>query len=186
MKRIIPLLLVAGIMMLVPACKEKKQSTDIITTKYVPKRPQAPIKMPLDLRTSEVEWMGANYTVNIERVSVDSLPMVKDETGQEFVDNRITLTIQRSDSTVFFKKSFTKGSFSSYLDESFRRRALLSGMIYHKTEGSELMFAVSVSLPESDDEFIPLELAVNSQGNIAIKRDTTLDTWGEEDSTHKE
>ena len=58
---------------------------------------------------------------------------------------------------------------------------LLDGLVYTETKGSELIFAVSIAMPESD-EFIPLTLAVNSQGNIAIERDSAMDTWGETES----
>ena len=179
MKQIIPFLMAAGIMMLVPGCKEKKQPTDIVMTKYEPKRLVAPIRMPADVRTSQVEWMGRQYSVVIERLAADSLPMVKDETGQEFVDNKITLTIKRSDGSVFYHKVFTKAAFASYLTDTYRQKALLSSMIFHEVDNNELEFAASISMPDSDDEFIPLEISVNKNKGIQIERDVNLDTWGE-------
>jgi hypothetical protein len=167
-------------MMLVPACKEKKtQAPEIITTTYVPKRPQAPIAMPVDIQTTPVQWLGRTYTVGIERVAADSLPMVENDWGQKFIDNRITLTITREDGSVFFKKMFTKAAFAPYIDETYRKNALLSSMIFHETDDKELEFAVSVSMPESDDEFIPLELSVNNMREIKIERDSSIDTYGD-------
>jgi hypothetical protein len=133
--------------------------------------------MPADVRQDTVAWLGRNYQVNIERVAIDSVT-VKDDTGQQFVDNRITLSIVREDNSVFFKHQFTKTSFASYLDDAFKKNALLSNMIFHKAEGNELHFAVTVSMPDSDDEFIPLDLTVTNLGNISIERDSNLDTWG--------
>lgn len=173
----------AGIMMLVPACKDQKPKKEIITTKYVPKRLQAPIAMPADVRTSEADWLQRSYSVRIERVASDSLPLVKDETGQQFVDNRITVIVGRQDGSTFFKKVFTKSSFASYLDDSFRQNALLRSMIFLGAKGKELEFAVSVSLPESDDEFIPLKLSVDNLRGIHIERDTDLDTSGDTTKT---
>ena len=168
-------------MMLVPACKEQKPKKEIITTKYVPKRLQEPIAMRVDVRTTEVDWLGRKYSVTIERVASDSLPMVKDETGQQFVDNRITLIITRQDGSTYIRKAFTKSSFASYLDESYKRNALLGSMIFHKVDGNELEFAVSVSLPESDDEFIPLKLSVDNMRGFRIERDTDLDISADTD-----
>ena len=177
MKKALPILLVAGIMMLVPACKEKKRvSDDIITTKYTPKKPQAPIAMPSDTRTSDVKWLGKDYQVKIEREAVDSLPKVKDEFGQPFIDNRIKLSIIRADGSVFFQRVFTKNSFSSYQDDYFRKNALLGNMVFAEVDNLELHFAISISLPESDDEFLPLKMAVTNLGNISISRDNDLDT----------
>ena len=78
MKRIIPFVLALGIMML-SACKEKKQSDDIITTKYVPKQLQDPIGMPADNQSQAVEWGGATYQVSVSRVAADSLRAVSDD-----------------------------------------------------------------------------------------------------------
>ena len=64
--------------MMLSACKEKKQSDDIITTKYVPKQLQDPIGMPADNQSQAVEWGGATYQVSVSRVAADSLPMVKE------------------------------------------------------------------------------------------------------------
>jgi len=178
MKKLLPILLVAGFTMLAPGCKEKKKTADIITIKYEPKKPQAPITMERAVRTNQVEWMGNHYSITIVREAADSLPMVKDETQQAFIDNRISLTILRSDSTVFFKHVFTKSSFASLLTDNYRKNALLSSMIFHEMDDNELEFAISVSMPESDDEFIPIELKIDRQGNIAIERDTLIDTWG--------
>ena len=181
MKKVIPFLLLAGILMMVPGCKEKKKPADIMITKYVPKTLVAPIRMPAEVRTNQVEWLGHTYSVAIERLAADSLPVVKDETGQEFVDNKITLVIKRADGTVFFRKVFTKASFASYLTDTYNQKALLSSMIFHEVDGNELEFAASVSMPDSDDEFIPLEISVNKDKGIQIERDATLDTWGEDD-----
>lgn len=181
MKHIIPFLMAAGIMMLVPACKEKKPSTDIIATKYVPKKPQPPIAMASDVRESQVEWGGQKYTVRVERTADKELTLVKDESGQEFVDNKVKVSVVRADGSVFFTKTFQKTSFASYIDERYSKNGLLDGLVYTETKGSELIFAVSIAMPESD-EFIPLTLAVNSQGNIAIERDSAMDTWGETES----
>ena len=188
MKKVIPFLLFAGIMMLVPACKEKKRvSDDIITSKYTPKKPEAPIAMPADVRTSDIKWLDRKYTVKIEREAADSLPKVKDETGQYFIDNRITLSVIREDQSVFFRRTFTKSSFSSYLDDYFRSNAILGNMVLADVAKYELHFAISVMMPESDDEFIPLKLTVTNLGNISVARDTDLDTISNQaDSTTEE
>ena len=175
MKHILPLILVAGLVVL-GACKEKKPSTDIITTKYVPKQPQAPIAMPADTQTKNIEWQGKPYTITIDRVPVDSLPQVKDENNQPYVDNRVKLTIMRADGSVFFQHTFTKASFSSYVDDSFRKNGILAGFRYDEVENSGIEFSVVVALPDAiDDVFVPLELVVDRQGGVSITRDDDMD-----------
>lgn len=175
MKRLIPLIMAAGIMMLA-ACKEKKQTSDIITTKYVPKQLQAPIAMPADEQANTVRWQDADYTVSVNRVPVDSLPMVKDEYGQQYIDNRIDVSIARQDGSVFFHRSFTKNAFASYVDATFRKDGILAGIRYDEVEKGGIEFSVVIALPDAvDDVFVPLEMVVDRQGGISITRDDDMD-----------
>lgn len=175
MKRLLPLVLVAALVVL-GACKEKRQSTDIIATKYVPKQPQAPIAMPADAQTKNIEWQGKPYTITIDRVPVDSLPQVTDENNQPYVDNRVKLTIVREDGSVFFQRTFTKASFNAYIDDSFRKNGILAGFRYDELENSGIEFSVVIALPDAvDDVFVPLELVVDRQGGISISRDDDMD-----------
>jgi hypothetical protein len=175
MKHILPLILVAGLVVL-GDCKEKKQSTDIITTKYVPKQPQDPIAMPAHTQTKNIEWQGKPYTITIDRVPVDSLPQVKDENNQPYVDNRVKLTIMRADGSAFFQRTSTKASFNTYIDDSFRKNGILAGFRYDEVENSGIEFSVVVALPDAiDDVFVPLELVVDRQGGVSITRDDDMD-----------
>lgn len=175
MKRYIPFIMVAGILAF-GACKEKKESKDIITTKYVPKKPQAPIAMPVDTKTAHITWQDKPYTIHIDRVSDDSLKQVKDENGQPYFDNRVSVTIKRQDGSVFFKKVFTKASFSSYIDDTFRNNGILAGIQYDEIGDRGLEFSVVVGMPDAlDDVFVPLELVIDRQGAISISRDDDMD-----------
>lgn len=175
MKRFIPFILLAGLIAF-GACKEKKESKNIITTKYVPKKPQPPIAMTAESKTKQVKWLNNSYTVQIDRAADDSLKQVKDDTGQPYFDNRVNVTVKRSDGSVFFKKSFTKASFSSYIDESFRKNGILAGIQYDEIEDNGLGFSVVVALPDAiDDVFVPLKLIIDREGTISISRDDDMD-----------
>ena len=175
MKRYIPFIMLAGLVVF-GACKEKKESTDIIATKYVPKKPQPPIAMDSESKTTHVKWQDNTYTVQIDRVADDSLQLVKDENAQPYKDNRVAITITRSDGSVFFKKSFTKASFSSYVDDTFRKNGILAGIQYDEVDSKGLEFSVVIGLPDAvDDVFVPLELIIDRQGGISITRDDDMD-----------
>ena len=49
--------------------------------------------------------------------------------------------------------------------------------MFDEVDGSELEFAASVSLPQTD-EYIPLEVKINNYGNVRIERDSQMDTNG--------
>jgi len=103
--------------------------------------------------------------------------MVKDETGQKFVDNRITLRVLRADGSVAISKMFTKTAFTNYITDNFRKSGILEGFVFDKVDGQQLTFAASVCLPQTD-EYIPLEVKVDNFGNVKIERDSQMDTNG--------
>ena len=176
MKRLYQILPLAALLLLT-GCSQKKKSDDIIATKPEVVKPQAPIRMQEYKQTTDVAWLGKNYQVEVHRVADDSLKMVKDENGQKFVDNRISVKEMRSDGSVFFSRSFTKAAFESYLNNDYRQTGVLEGLVYDKVEGNNLFFAASVSHPQTD-EYIPLVVSVSNFGEVGIRLDTDLDTNG--------
>lgn len=169
--------LLAALLMAVLAisCGKKKESKDIIVPTAEVVKPKAPISMQPYSQQQEVAWLDKSYQVFINRVADDSLRMVQDETGQKFVDNRITLRVVRADGSVFFKKVFTKSTFDAQLDDDYRQTGILEGLVFDKVDGNNLVFAGSVSHPQTD-EYIPLVVTVSNFGNISIKRDDQMDT----------
>ena len=101
--------------------------------------------------------------------------MVKDEIGQQFVDNCITLVVSRQDGSKFYSHKFTKKDFDKYLDDDYRKTGILEGLVFDKTDGDWLEFAASVSHPQTD-EYIPLIVRLSRMGELSIKRDSQMDT----------
>ena len=160
---------------LLASCGQKKQHDDIIVQHTEAPKPQAPIRMQDYKDVKDVQWLGKQYQVEVSRTADDSLRMVKDENGQKFVDNRITLRVVRADGSVFFKKVFTKSTFDAQLDDDYRQTGILEGLVFDKVDGNNLVFAGSVSHPQTD-EYIPLVVTVSNFGNVTIKRDDQMDT----------
>ena len=161
-------------------CKQKKQTEDIIVQKTEVPKIQAPIRMQDYNQVKDIQWLDRGYQVNIRRTADDSLRMVKDETGQKFVDNRILLKVIRQDGSVFFSQSFTKANFNDYLDDDYRATGILEGLVFDRVEGHQLIFAGSVSHPQTD-EYIPLVITLSNFGDVTISRDTQMDTNGVEE-----
>ncbi len=174
MKTISTFLIIVTAACIISSCSGKKTDDNIITKRIEKKAPSAPIKMQEYEQTKEVDWLNNTYICKIERTPDDSLKMVKDENGQLFVDNRISLAVKRNDGSVFFKRTFTKKDFNSCLDDDYRNTGILEGLVFDRAEGSDLYFAASVSHPQTD-EYIPLVVRLNRMGNVEISRDTQLD-----------
>ena len=160
--------------LLLASCAKKKQSNDIIVQNVETPKPQAPIRMQDYRQTTDVQWLGKQYQVEVVRTASDSLAMVKDEIGQKFVDNRITLKVIRQDGTVFCTKTFTKAAFASCLDDDYRKTGILEGFVFDRAEGNQLFFAASVSHPQTD-EYIPIVVTLSNFGEVGISRDDTIE-----------
>ena len=177
------LTLLAGLILLA-SCKEKKQTKDIIAPPRVENvenvQPAEPVRMQSYNKTWPVKWLDKEYKVIINRTANDSLPIVKDEMGQEFYDNSITLEVCRADGSVAINKTFTKATFEAYIDNNYRKAGILEGLVFDKVDGKCLEFAASVSLPQTD-EYIPLEVKIDNFGNVKIERDSEMDTNGNGD-----
>lgn len=157
------------------ACGEKKKSDDIITERAEQPKPQEPLRLQSYTDNRDISWIGRTYHLHVNRVPSDSLPMVKDEIGQQFVDNYITLEVSRQDGSVFYRHQFTKKDFDNYLDDDYRATGILEGLVFDKADGDWLEFAASVCHPQTD-EYIPLIVRLSRMGELTIKRDTQMDT----------
>ena len=170
--RILSSILIASL--LLASCGKKKQTNDIIVRNIETPKPQAPIRMQDYRQITDVQWLGKQYQVEVVRATSDSLPMVKDEVGQKFVDNRITLKVIRQDGTVFCTKTFTKAAFNGCLDDDYRKTGIIEGFVFDKVEGNQLYFAASVSHPQTD-EYIPIVVSLSNFGEVGITRDNTIE-----------
>ena len=160
--------------LLATSCGKKKQHDDIIVQETEAPQPQAPIRMQDYKDVKDVQWLGKQYQVEVTRTASDSLTMVKDETGQQFVDNRIVLRVIRQDGTVFCTKTFTKSAFNACLDDDYRKTGILEGFVFDKAEGNQLFFAASVCHPQTD-EYIPMVVTVSNFGEVGIAKDQQME-----------
>jgi hypothetical protein len=175
MKRVTIALSVVVAALLLGSCGNKKKNEDIITQRVVKAAPQGPIRMPENLDQRDVSWIGKTYHVAIHRVPADTLSLVKDDTGQQYVDNVFTLTVSRQDGSVFFTRKFVKTDFARLVGDDFRRTGILEGFVFDKANGDWLEFGASVGRPQTD-EYIPLVVRLSRMGDIDMKVDTQLDT----------
>ena len=160
--------------LLATSCGKKKQHDDIIVQETETPQPQAPIRMQDYKDIKDVQWLGKQYQIEVSRTACDSLAMVKDETGQQFVDNRIVLRVIRQDGTVFCTKTFTKSAFSACLDDDYRKTGILEGFVFDKAEGNQLFFAASVCHPQTD-EYIPMVVTLSNFAEVGISKDQQME-----------
>ena len=156
-------------------------SKDIIAKKTVRKAPAAPVKMQDYDHRDAVEWQGKQYTVSISRRADTSLPMITDDIGNKYYDNKITVRVTRPDGTVFFDKTFGKTDFSSVISEKYMKKSALLGIVVDPSANSRLVLAASVGAPDVlSDDYVPLLITLSRMGNISIEKDTRAELEVEE------
>lgn len=170
-------------MLAIASCKEKEAQQDIIVPPPVKEAKKGPQEMSQTKQRHEVDWQGAQYVVSIERSADTSLPLVSDESGQEYYDNTIHLRIQREDGSDFVNRTFKKSDFVSYVRGSgMEKTGALLGIVYDKIENGRLVFATSIGSPDfRSDEFVPMVMTLDRNGNFSVTLDTQLDSDSSED-----
>lgn len=180
MKRILSLILLGTVLLSISSCKDDKKSDNIITSKpekeVIPTDTLAMTTIAPEGRT--ITWgETGEYTIAIRRYADTSLPIVQDESGRKYFDNKIDLKISRADGSVFMDKTFQKTDFNSFLDDNTKKNGALLGLPFVEVEGNDLVFSASVGSPnEMSDEFVPMKVKISRMGDIHIELDNDLDT----------
>ena len=133
--------------------------------------------------SASADFKGKTYSINVIRKADSQLPVVSDEQGVKYNDNRISLHIYTGGKELV-NKDFTKQSFASYLEPSFLQHSILEGLVFDKVTEYGLMFAASVSYPESD-LYVPFHVTVLPDGNLSIDKADMMDDYEPEAEPEK-
>lgn len=176
--------MLAGGLGLLSSCHDKKKAdSDIIAKKPVAVKKKSTQKVGDYSQKRDIDWLGSHYTISMVRKADEALPLVADEQGNKYFDNRIVVTINRADGSQFFSHTFVKSDFAKCLNNSFGRNGALLGVVFNETKGDCLYFAASVGSPDiMSDSFVPIVVRVTRTGSMSIYEDTQLDTSSNENA----
>lgn len=131
-------------------------------------------RMQVSCSEQDVKFKGRDYHLMIQRVPADSTSVVKNESGESYIDNEIMLRITRGKGEKVFSKTFTKHSFSGLVDANFLSRSILEGMVFDKTTEKGIVLAASVSFPQTD-LYVPISLTISADGKMTMKKEEIMD-----------
>lgn len=166
----------AFLLLLLVACGGKKTNQETMGKERAFQSKTDTIEMQSSLSKGNVLFKGNEYRYEIERIACDSLPMVKDEEGNVFVDNCVRLTITRNGNRPLISKVFTKKTFMNDVPSKFMKEAILEGFVFYEERMSDedgIVFAASVCIPQTD-LFYPLIVRVSSDGGIRVEPDNIM------------
>lgn len=177
MKGIYASVFIALGVLVLSSCEEKKKTQDIIAPKPVVKAPSGPVKMQGYNHSEKVEWGGRAFTVSINRVVDDSAPVFSDESNNKYYENKITLVVKSSDGSEFFRREFTKQSFSQIIDNTYLSKSTILGLAVDHVDAHSVVFVASVGCPDQlSDDFIPINLTLSDSGSLSMKKGDDIGT----------
>lgn len=124
---------------------------------------------------------GKSYVIRIRRKADKELPVVVDDSGQEFYDNRVEVTITR-DGQDFFSRSYTKEAFRDFLKGNEGDGCVLLGMAYdtNKSDGHAIRLGAQVGqVGIGEGPAFTVEIPLDG-GASGIVRDNNQDTTGDD------
>jgi len=125
--------------------------------------------------SAQADFKGRTYDMKVVRRPDSTLPVVTDVQGQKYYDNTITLEVSTG-GKLFANKIFNKNTFASYLEADFLKHSILEGLVFDKVTDDGLMFAASVSYPESD-LYVPFHVLVLPNGSLSIDKADLMDDY---------
>ncbi len=168
------------------ACSGNKSNNDAsLQDSTQTQQADAPYADPSQTNTSEATLGGVRYEVAIARSADKSLPVVTDDMGKTFYENRVDVTIKRGGEE-FFKKSYTKEAFDEFLtSKADRQGTVLLGMALDKERSTASTICLGAQIGQIGIEEGPafcIEIPLNG-GAASIVRDNKQDTSGEDGMT---
>lgn len=172
-------ILIASMLVALSACSsgnketEKKDDTRVLMENVTDE--QGIQRMQVSKAEQTVKLKGQDYHISLVRTPDSELPMVKSEVGDMFVDNKIALQITHAGKQLF-SHTFTKQDFVSVAGSNFLKKSILEGMVFDKTTPEGLLFAVSISYPQTD-LFFPISVTITPAGKMSMKKEEVMEEF---------
>ncbi|MGM9688085.1 MAG: DUF4738 domain-containing protein [Alloprevotella sp.] len=164
------------------ACGDKKSEGAVSPADSVQQRvtDDTPYGEPTLKNSFTAQWGGKSYAITIERQADPELPVVSDELGKKFYDNRVEVTILR-DGEPFFHKSYSKEAFADFLSRAEQQGTVLLGMAYDSDKSDAHAIRLGAQIGQVGIEEGPafcIEIPLDGSAS-SIVRDSDQDTTGD-------
>ena len=170
MKRNLLFILLALIVLV--SCKKEKEARTIITTIEEPHFSKTPKTVGDTIINKSFNWGSIVYHASIER-KADTAVVVRDDEGQKYYDNKVTLKVCGPDGEII-NKTFAKDDFTSCINTDYikPKHSVLIGIAFNRVEaGGNAIFVATVGSPDSQsDEFMSVQVNVDKHGAMTMSK----------------
>jgi len=159
---------------MITSCESKEKSKEIVVRKVQQKQNTTIQRVGDYTQSMVVDWHGNPFTVYVERKADTKLPVITDEAGNKYYDNKVVVRITAKDGQDVFDRTFTKEAFANYVDAAYLRDNALLGVVFDCVNGNSLHFAASVGSPDTmSDDYVPLLVKISyGTYKTTISKDT--------------
>ena len=182
MKNLIYLLLLSLIIGLAACSSKNKNTTDETTMALTDSMDVNGVQCMQEFKNeSDIVFKGKKYHSVISRTVDKEMPHISNDMGEVYADNKIELRLARGDEQIFCK-TLTKNDFASLVDADFMSKSILEAIVFDKTTPDGIMFAVSISYPQTD-LYVPLSITIAPDGKMQLgKAELLEDEYSDEAS----
>ena len=165
------------------SCGEKKSNAEVETRQTEQQQVTAdtPYAESELKNTSTAQLGGKTYQITVARRADTSLPLITDELGKKYYDNRVEVNILR-DGEPFFQSSYTKDAFSDFLSASDKQGSVLLGMAFDADKSDAHAIRLGAQIGQVGVEEGPafiVEIPLSGAAS-SIVRDSNQDTTGDD------
>ena len=143
-----------------------------------------PIANVLPPKEIPVMWQGNKCTLHIVCHDDETLPMVVDQFGQKYKDNRFEVSVKSSDGSVLYHQLFDKSMLLPYIDDSNRRakyarKAILTSVEAEVDSATSKILHFYAYLEDLELELGVARFEYNINGNCKeVDQDELPDEYG--------
>ena len=161
------------------SCQPKKQRPVIETTIETPPTETGIGRLREIHMNNKITVAKETYNYKYDFVSDESLPVVRNPQGDDYYDNKVTLSIKHGGKEIF-NRTFTKNDFARLVPKQFMENSALVGFTYNYTKSEtidSLFFVATVGDPdETADMVFPIQLRISKNGQMTMEKAMGLDT----------
>ncbi len=175
-------ILFAVLAILMVACngkKEEKPSETHIVSEPVATKPDTMKMMPYT-KSDVVTINNTQWTYTYTFSPSATQPIVVRSTDSKYYDNTLTLTIKNG-TTTLYNHTFTKASFKRFIPEELYPTIVLMGINFNYNKQDlhdKFYFVASVGDPEDEEYHIPIDVTIDTKGELYLDKfvDTQFET----------
>ncbi len=152
------------------SCSRKKDTGTIITKIELPKVSKETKAVGTGDNSQHFQWGGAMCDAKVSVEADTARSAVKDEDGNKYYDNTVTLVLDGPDG-LSIKRKFCKDDFTPYINTDYIKpsKSIVKGLVFNKVENGNAVFVATIGSPDDmADEYMSVAVNISKSGGVTM------------------